>query len=275
MMKKILFTGGGGAGSEYVARKWTDKYIMYFADANIGSISPSIKDDRKISIPMANSSNFIEEILFICKEKKIDILVPGVDEELSLISKYHDKNEWPQIMAPQKSFVDTMLDKYLCFEELRSKNLTIPKTFLIKDAHKLKFPIIVKPRFGRGSRGVVTINNSSQIDAYLSLYGGKHDDYVAQELILGQEYTVFVSINSDGKLSAIIPVKVGVKKGITIAAQIESVPEIYEYIKIFQSLFKAKSIYNFQCMLTKDGVVMPFEINPRISTTFCLAISTG
>ena len=275
MMKKILFTGGGGAGSEFVAKKWNDKYSMYFADANVESISPSIPDTRKISIPMANSSNFIEEILAVCTERKIDILVPGVDEELSLISENNNKSGWPEIMVPQKFFVDIMLDKYQCFEELRNNDFVIPKTYLLKDAYKLDFPIIVKPRSGRGSRGVVTLNNLSQIDAYLSLYGGDYDDYIAQELIQGQEYTVFVSANKEGKLCAVIPIKVELKKGITILAEIDFVPEIYEYISRFQSFFQAQSIYNFQCILTNDRVVMPFEVNPRISTTFCLAISTG
>ena len=28
-------------------------------------------------------------------------------------------------------------------------------------------------------------------------------------------------------------------------------------------------------MLTNEGLVLPFEINPRISTTFCLAMAAG
>ena len=36
-----------------------------------------------------------------------------------------------------------------------------------------------------------------------------------------------------------------------------------------------KGCYNIQLILTSDGTVMPFEINPRISTTYCLTVASG
>jgi carbamoyl-phosphate synthase large subunit len=33
--------------------------------------------------------------------------------------------------------------------------------------------------------------------------------------------------------------------------------------------------YNIQLILTKEGKALPFEINPRISTTFCLIVAAG
>lgn len=274
-MKNILFTGGGGAGSEFVAKKWSNKYNMYFADADIDSIAPSIPDNKKVSIPMASDDKFLSDILSVCLEKNIDLLVPGVDEELLPLSDRGDEGSWPVILLPNKSFVETMLDKFKCFSALKDNNFIIPTTKLLEDAHKLTFPIIAKPRSGRGSRGVVTLQNVEQVKSYLNLYGGNPDIYIAQELIKGQEYTVFVSANKFGHLNAIIPIKVNLKKGITIKAETDDVAAIYEYIEKFQLFFQPKGIYNFQCMVDHSGAVMPFEINPRISTTFCLAISSG
>jgi carbamoyl-phosphate synthase large subunit len=70
-------------------------------------------------------------------------------------------------------------------------------------------------------------------------------------------------------------VRVISKKGITIRAVVEHHPEILEYAKRFQDHFKPTNIYNIQCTLDDQGGVYPFEVNPRISTTFCLAVSTG
>ena len=45
--------------------------------------------------------------------------------------------------------------------------------------------------------------------------------------------------------------------------------------KKFHNKFRTACIYNIQCILTKDDVILPFEVNPRISTTFCMSIAAG
>ena len=39
--------------------------------------------------------------------------------------------------------------------------------------------------------------------------------------------------------------------------------------------FPTPGIYNVQLIVTNKGCVFPFRINPRISTTFCLALAAG
>jgi carbamoyl-phosphate synthase large subunit len=68
---------------------------------------------------------------------------------------------------------------------------------------------------------------------------------------------------------------VGQKKGITIQAKIDMNNLIIEYAKKFHYHYRTSGIYNIQCILTQSGVVYPFEINPRISTTFCLSVAAG
>jgi len=272
---RILITGGGGAGTEAIWRIWHERYELYFADAYPKSILPDIPDQRRIAIPMANDPDFMNRLQGICNENEVDLLIPGVDEELLGLASVKGSRDWPDILLPDKAFVALMLDKLSSNKALVNAGLSAPKTELPRSINNVRFPCIVKPRRGRGSRGVMKLDSQEEVSAYLTIQKGKPEDYILQELIVGREYTVFVAADAHSRLRAVIPVKVDLKRGVTIRAETDNEPAIIDYVKRFHKCFKVTGVYNIQCMLTDARDVIPFEINPRISTTFCLAISTG
>ena len=214
---KILFTGGGGAGSEAIYRILKDFYDVYFADADINAINPLIPLKRRHSIPMANNPKFLEGVKKICDQLSIDLLIPGVDEELALLGELDSVN----IMLPDADYVNTMLDKFKSSQVLSGLGLDAPVTTLISDYKNNNwtyFPCIAKPVSGRGSRDVYIIESAKQISAYLSLTGISEYKAVLQEKIVGIEYTVLVAADSKANLHAVVPVKIKSKKGITISA---------------------------------------------------------
>lgn len=164
-----------------------------------------------------------------------DILVPGIDHELGWMAELSDG-----VLVPSVAFVSLMLDKQRAMSALREKGISTPRTW------------IVKPNAGRGSRGVEII----------------------QEHLEGQEYTVTVSADQQGKLHAIAPVKVELKKGVTIRGVTERQPDVVKACKQIHNAFPTRGTYNVQGVLTRDGFSV-FEINPRFSTTTPLAIAAG
>ncbi|MDX8349286.1 ATP-grasp domain-containing protein [Cognatiyoonia sp. IB215446] len=272
-MARILFTGGGGAGNEALYRYLGEKHELYFADADITSISPMIPVDRRFEIPWANDPDFCDVVMELCTSRGMDYLVPGVDEELAQLASY--KNGSVQILVPQREFVEEMLDKYGFAMALAKAGLPVPETRLLHDCDGMDFPLIAKPRSGRGSRAVARVESPAQIDAYLILQGKPGSEYVAQAIAPGHEYTVCVHADSTGELQTVVPVKVGIKRGITLSATAKASTPIYNYVKAFQQKFRPQGIYNIQCMMDEHGNVSPFEVNPRVSTTFCLALQAG
>jgi carbamoyl-phosphate synthase large subunit len=274
-VRRILFTGGGGAGNEAIHRHWQDRYDTFFGDADPAGIASSIPADRRLAVPLARDARFVPEIFRLARESAIDLVVPGVDEELLPLARAAAESPAP-ILLPDAVFVETMLDKYRAASEILRAGLTAPRTVLFDRAAELEFPIIGKPRSGRGSRGVRLLTDRAQLAPFLALSGVEGpDDLVAQDHIAGQEYTVFVAADRTGTLAAIVPVRVLIKRGITIRAETDAAPEIIAYVERFHARFRAAGIYNIQLMLTKNGGVYPFEVNPRVSTTFCLAVATG
>lgn len=272
-MARLLFTGGGGAGNEALFRQLEGKHTLFFADAAPEAINPSIPADRRLGIPMAVDPDFCDAVLGLCKTHEIDTLVPGVDEELLQLAPHREGAT--RIMVPQAEFVEAMTDKFTFAERLAAAGLDVPETRLLGDWQGMSFPLIAKPRSGRGSRSVLRLENEDQVGAYLILEGRPSEEYVAQEIGAGVEYTVCVYADENAELRIVVPVRVGTKKGITLAATAEPSEPIFAYAKAFQAAFRPKGIYNIQCMVDRDGRVLPFEVNPRVSTTFCLALHAG
>lgn len=273
-MKRILFTGGGGAAAEAIFRLLGDRYDLHFADGDRDAIAPTIPPARRHRAPLARDPAFVEGMAALARELKIDVIVPGVDEELVALAENAARLAPARLLLPSAEFVALHLDKLASMRALAAHGLSHPQTVPIADAASVDAPFIAKPRSGRGSRGVEKLQAHDEIPAYLKLYRRKADEVIAQALVAGQEYTVFVAADDQARLRAVVPVKVGSKKGVTIAAETEAHAGVIAYAKAFQQAFGARGVYNIQLML-KDGVCYPFEINPRVSTTFCLVLAEG
>jgi carbamoyl-phosphate synthase large subunit len=275
-MARILLTGGGGAGTEALWRLWEGEHTLYFADADADAMPPSLPAERRVPIPMAGDPDFMAEMRATCARLEIDVLVPGVDEELAQLAAVRRAAGWPAILLPQPDFVASMLDKLTSMRVMEAAGLSVPHTVPANEAGAgVRWPCIVKPRSGRGSRGVMTLESVAQLAPYLALHRIDASQAVAQELLEGQEYTVFAFADEEAQLRAVVPVKVLRKRGITIRARTEREPRIVEFVERFQHALRPVGPYNLQCMLRADGSVRPFEVNPRVSTTFCLALAAG
>lgn len=233
-MKRLLFTGAGGAGSEAINRLWHDRYDMLFADADIAAIHPSIT--ARVALPYADDDRFAGTLSGFLGTLGIDLLIPGVDEELLTLARMADE----RTMLPHYPFVSLCLDKAKLTEALDRCGFNPPKTQ------------IEKPAVGRGSRGVKLI----------------------QERLVGDEYTVMMVADRGGTLGAIVPVHVLQKRGITIHGRTVAHPNVLKVCQAIHERWQPRGVYNIQGMVTNEGF-RPFEINPRVSTTFCLGIAAG
>ncbi len=273
-MIKLLFTGGGGAGNEAIFRLLEGRYEAHFADADVAAISPEIPFDRCHAIPMAAKSDFASELNTLCARLGIDLIVPGVDEELSEVAYMGAL----RAMVPQPAYVNTMLDKLKTVQALEVAGLDFPCTTTISNASEKNgdlTPCIAKPRCGRGSRHVRLLETADQIAAYLTLTNYAATEVVLQECLKGREYTVLMAADREARLHAVVPVRVEVKRGITLRAETESNAAVIEACQAIHKSLPARGCYNIQLILTREHSVVPFEINPRISTTFCLGLAAG
>jgi carbamoyl-phosphate synthase large subunit len=275
MLLRVLFTGGGGAGNEALWRLLDKRYEMHFADADGESFDPSIDAKRCHSVPFASDQSFVDSMDSLCRRLKIDLLIPGVDEELPLLAHAATRLAPTRLLLPPPAYVETMLDKLTSMRRLAASGIRVPRTEPLESPSDMPFPCIAKPRRGRGSRDVRVVNNSAEARALSVSSAPPHAGFILQELLAGDEFTVMMAADGQGRLAAVVPVRVGLKRGITLRARTDVAPAVIAACEAIHRAVPTSGCYNVQLIMKRRGEVLPFEINPRISTTFCLAIAAG
>jgi len=236
---RLLITGGGGAGTQLLWHELHDRYDVHFADADADAFPPDIPVDRCWTIPLAGDPGFATEVKALMDELGTDLLIPGVDEELPVCERLR-MFDGVEVLMPEYRYLTVMLDKMGSMKWLRDAGIPVPQTN------------IVKPQHGRGSRGVQVI----------------------QEHLDGPEYTVTMCADRNRHLHAIVPVLVLKKRGVTIRGRTVDDPVVIDACKRIHDAIPTCGTYNIQG-IKAGGRFLPFEINPRFSTTTGLAIAAG
>ncbi len=270
---QLLFTGGGGAGSEALARYLCGRYEVFFADADVAAKPCWIASERWLQIPSGQAVGYVDALSELTRNYKIDLLIPSVDEELLPIAKSLS-NFTCQVLLPPLHFVQRHLDKFSSNKFFHKARLPAPKSIPAKKG-RIEFPCIIKPIRGRGSRNVATVHSEDELQAQVTISRQPLEDFLVQELLLGDEYTVMMAADASGKLRAVVPVFVERKRGITLRAVTLHDHDVIEACRLIHEADPVCGCYNIQLIKTSDGYVKPFEINPRISTTTCLGLAAG
>jgi carbamoyl-phosphate synthase large subunit len=160
-------------------------------------------------------------------------------------------------------------------QALDQHGLSVARTWLASDADTATYPAIVKPRKGRGSRGLAFLEGPHELTSYLAAATQPADQYIVQERLRGPEFTTSVVVALDGTLLAIVPKEAADKRGITQVGITRNIPAIDELCRQITTALAPRGPYNVQLIVTSDGVPRVIEINPRYSTTMALTLAAG
>lgn len=274
-MKNILITGAGGSATPVLIKQLKESgYNVTAVDANKNA-SGLLFSDKSYVIPKGSSNKFLPAIEKICEKNKIDAIIPLVDEELVKCCSLEEKGI--KTILPNKKFTEICLDKYFLMKELDKFGIQTPKTLLASDDYnELNYPLIIKPRIGRGSRGLGIITNDKDLDEYFNTSTYSLDDLIVQEYIEGTEFTISVVVWRDGELQTVVPKEIILKQGITKLAVTRKNKEIEDACRRTQEKLKANGPFNVQLIFNeKERKTYIFEINPRFSTSISLTATAG
>ncbi len=265
-VKNILITCAGGPGPMYLAKKLSKKYAIFLVDGNDLSPAPLSGFPFK-KIVFGSDTRYPAELKKLVKDWKIDCIVPGADEELGPTAQLCRENPSCIAVLPANEFIELCLNKKKLMGVLHEKNISHLPAY--SSIESVKYPAIVKPIYGRGSRGVHTVHSRTELKGYFNLYNKKFNEVVVQSHIAGDEYTVSVIVNNQNDLLGVVPKKILLKKGITRAAVSKRNALIEKVSKKIVAELNPCGTFNVQLKLWKNQVYI-FEINPRLSTTSVL-----
>lgn len=151
------------------------------------------------------------------------------------------------------------------------------------DLSILKFPLIIKPRFGSGSRDVIAVKNQDELKNALSKIDLNKEDFLAETLVEGVEYGLSGAVVNGKYIHILIRQKLLTPLPYRQSIGSLSASEIFEVTNYMQRVSTRLNLKN--CLINADLIITPegepfiIELAPRpsghyLSSTF-VEIATG
>ena len=260
--------------------------------------------DSFTKIPNFKNKNFIKYLKQIIKKKKIDILIPGSDEEA--IKLCMNKNKFTTfISCPNKDSIEFIKNKFNVLHSLKKKNFIstyfekiTTKNILIKKINSFKFKkddFVLKPVFSRGGRNVLTVKNfqsknilsfnkGRELQIKKSFFYKNENKFLSQfknkfpiiimERLFGPNLDVDILAWRGKLIKYVIRQRIGfqAEKGSIILKKNNKIEKI---LKKIVKLFKLTGIYDCDFMFDKRKQPSLLELNPRISGSLYASIFAG
>jgi carbamoyl-phosphate synthase large subunit len=267
---RVLITGAGGDSAQGVIRALRNAehdYVIASVCINKYSAGLYMSDISEIAPPISREGEYIAFLIQFINKHSIDIFIPTIDSELILICKYRKKLEAESnVRIITGSLQDMVIcsDKLATSEYLKSKNISQPETLTAKNEERIRNliatgeKVIMKPRFGGGSKGIRILDSTDLQDInWLS------DAYIYQHFDLYSKEFTSVVMKDGSNIAAIAVFERILVGGRTMWCK--RVPaEDYELVLRTVSQGLDIPYLNIQFGMVGDSINV-FDLNPRFS----------
>lgn len=241
--------------------------------------------DKKVISPLIYDKNYIPFLVEYCQKNRIDIVISLFDIDLLMLARHKKEFEeiGTKVIVSDPQIIEVCNDKWKTYNFLKDNGFHTPLSFLNMreviekiEIGKMRYPIIVKPRYGCGSISVAIAYDEEDLqyltkkanedieNSYLKYESAVTDNKVIyQECLKGQEYgaDIINDLNGETK-NVIIRKKLAMRSGETDIAQLVDEQVVRDtLVKLGQV---TKHIANMDCdIFLVDGVPYVLEMNAR------------
>lgn len=240
--------------------------------------------DAAHKVPGVFEEGYLEALKKVMIEEDIHLVFSLNDLEAGLLAANRaeiEQQTGATVYVPSLETLEVCADKWRTFEFAREIGVPVPATFLdptqtatALELGQIRFPLIVKPRWGSASIGLFIVDNHEDLisgfescrkavarSALSSL--GSHESVIIQEVIQGPEYGVDVIYDhQENYIGFTAKKKLAMRAGETDKA-VTVHPELFRDLidRIANSLPHRG---NLDCdFLERDGKFYLLEFNPR------------
>jgi carbamoyl-phosphate synthase large subunit len=253
---------GGPAGRATAAFLREQGVAVVVADARRLDEEPGL-----VPLPLATDPAFVPALLGELKARRAELLVPTVTEELPLVARERGdlRASGCAVFISSPEAAEAANDKWLTVQALARAGVGVPRSLSgrardeIVDA--VGFPMLSKPRHGRGGRGV-------EIHESLADLPSTSCDRIYQEFLPGEEYDVNLFAEPGGEPAALVVLrKTALRDGrVGNAAGVERVeaPDVADLAAATSRALRLEGPLDIDVRRDRDGRPLVLEVNGRV-----------
>jgi carbamoyl-phosphate synthase large subunit len=230
---------------------------------DVDSLAPGafMADIFSIMPEAAEESLFVDKLLQLVKIHQITVLMPSSGFDIYPYSKY--RKELQELGAYAVVSDRDVLE--ICRDKMRTYQALLPRfkvPFTTTEPDKIpSFPVIAKPRCGKGSRDVIMVEGESDLRYVTS----KYHDMVFQRYLPGIEYTIDVlsDLNKE-PLFAVPRIRLQTKAGISTKGKIVRNQKMEEDCMNIAKSIGIRGPCCIQMKETEESEPQLVEVNARL-----------
>ncbi len=282
-MLTIAVTGVGadvGQGIVKALRISKTKYRIIGTDIRSDSAG-LFRCDAGYLVPPSMSPRWKESIIDVCRKERVSLILVGAHAEVPQFARFRSEIEaatGATVVVSPRNVVEIACDKWKTHQFLVEHGFDAPATVLGNDPHldrfieEIRFPLVVKPRKGSGSKDLYIVSEKDELSCALSLV----PEPVVQEYVgdAEGEYTCGVMCDMESNILGAIVMKRKLRAGSTHFAYVSSFPRIEEVARKIVHALKPLGPWNLQMRVAGRRVVT-IEMNPRFSGTTIFRANVG
>jgi carbamoylphosphate synthase large subunit len=269
----VLVTGVGGPAGRAGA--------AYFAGRGYRVVGTDVRDVESPAtvfrrVPLARDPAYTAALVDLAVAEGAALVVPTVSEELPVVARIRPllRQRAIAVATSESLGVDVANDKLLTARALTKAGVAAPATWPgsltgAEAARQLGLPLLSKPRFGRGGRGVLVHRTLAD----LARVGG--DEVVWQAFLPGEEFDVNLYVERDGRAPAVVVLrKTGLKEGeVGNATSVERVdrPDLAALAVAAARALWLEGPLDVDIRIGLDGAAAVLEVNARLGANVLTA----
>jgi carbamoyl-phosphate synthase large subunit len=230
--------------------------------------------DKFFQAPRVDSRGYIEYLKNLCVKNSICLVIPTIDTELLVLSKYREEfaSLGINVIISGKDLIKSCRNKKHTSELFNKIKVD---TSVIYNIENLVYPCFVKPYDGSCSIGAFLLNDESMLtndildnpkNMFMELIPENYD-----------EYTVDIYYDKFGVLKSLVPrLRIETRAG-EVSKGLTSKGIVYDYLKDkLKDLKGARGCINLQLFVNlKEKSFKAIEINPRFGGGYPLSYAAG
>ena len=253
---------GGPAGRATAAFLREHGVPVVVADVRALEEEPAL-----VRLPLATEPGFLRALRAELEARGAALLVPTVTEELPLVARERDalRVSGCAVFISPSDAVETAHDKWLTVQALARVGVGVPRSLWGRSraevTEAIGFPLLSKPRLGRGGRGVEVHEGPADL-------GETSLDRVYQEFLPGEEYDVNLFAKPGGEPAALVVLrKTALRDGrVGNAVEVErvSAPDVAELAGATSRALGLEGPIDIDVRRNRIGRPLVLEVNARV-----------